>query len=512
MVIDNGVGMTAEEAFENFVSDSPVPKKNRRGVGLHTSFAVADEVTIVSESAVYTTQPAIVCTIRKDRREVRKQEPNTSTPSYGTTVAVRLRDGYINQFTSPMIQDLLNKHFPFMEYSLSVRRSNVNCFRPNLLSPNDWEFIEVFQYIGKPLWGEWTADDVDTEFRQCFRALWGKLPADQTVLTFKAEGRLKLQGAIANGTGEFKAKFFAGRRFICEFPEFTPNMPSFNVVIMSSDCDCSNSTRTGVEDPYDQCEIFFAVCEAVILWLKNAMAQKIPYLDTMYKEQGDRIRAFVDDYACMRRGQVACLQKASGRTFNFYLGYHQRNFLEPGAIQGYFDAVVYPSTYAFTQSQLSTQPTMCQATSLQDYVSRMKPGQMYIYFVCMSHDDFVKDVCGETLGYEVINVSTPIVYYRVGYKGYAFKSAEKDILLARQAKRACGKEVKQNVGLKTPVRIIAQPGNIMMVPIATRGNNRVITAGQIKPKPRGDLPNKLSTAMASLKVDDLVGPDMETVD
>lgn len=443
-IIDSGVGMTQNELINNLgtiaksgtadflskmqdVEKSGAQEMNdmigQFGVGFYSAFLVADKVTVASkhndDKQYYWESDASSFSVAED--------PRGDTLKRGTHITLHMKEEAADYLQPDTIRQLVKKYSQFINFPIYMWASHTETVEePVEEEPSkkvdededaqvedaaedqpktkkvektvwDWELMND----NKPIWTRKPTEVKDDEYTQFYKSLTKDSSAPLSRAHFVAEGEVTFRALLfvprvqpadsfnRYGTKTDNIKLYVRRVFITdEFNELMPNYLAFIQGIVDSDDLPLNVSRETLQQ------------HKLIKIIKKKLVRKA--LDMLKKIPDDEYIHFWKEYSTNIK--LGVMEDPSNRSrLAKLLKFHS------------------------SQSK--------EMTFLQDYVSRMKPGQEHIYYIAgSSRQEVEKSPFAERLvrqGYEVLYLTEAVDEYCLSslpeYDGKKFQNIAKEI-------------------------------------------------------------------------------------
>jgi molecular chaperone HtpG len=425
----NNLGVIAKSGTKEFIeklnnnSEEAMSLIGQFGCGAYSAFLVADTVTVITkhnddDQYIWESQAGGTFTISKD--EINKPLGR------GTAVVLHLKNDQTEYLEETRIKEVVKKHSEFISYpiKLEVERevpeeseednkdeeegdveeidekdeTDANKPLPKTVKKIEWETINV----QKPIWMRKPDTVSNEEYVNFYKAISMDWEDHQSVKHFSVEGQLEFRAILflpkrapfdmfENQKKQKSIKLYVRRVFIsddCE--ELMPEYLNFVKGIVDSDDLPLNISREMLQQ------------NKILKVIKKNLVKKALEMFTDLTENKDDYNKFWENF---------------GK--NIRWGIHEDSSNKSKLLE----LLRYYSTNSPTE-----------LTSLKDYVTRMKEGQKYIYYITgedqktLENSPFIEGL--KKRKYEVLFMTDAIDEYTMQglkeYDGKEFKCASKD--------------------------------------------------------------------------------------
>lgn len=360
-VIDNGIGMTRQEVMDNL---GTIAKSGTReflekltgeqskdakligqfGVGFYSSFIVADNVRVVTRHAGYPKNEGVMWQSKGDGSY---NIETIDVAEHGTRVSLHLREEDVEFLEEYRLQNIINKYSDHIAFPVEMKKEKTT-------KEGEEEKKEtVFEQVNKAtaLWTRPRAELTDEEYHEFYKHVSHDFNPPLVWSHNRVEGKqeyttllyipAKAPFDLWNREQHYGLKLYVQRVFIMDdVKQFLPFYLRFVRGIIDSNDLPLNISREILQS------------NKVVESIKAALTKRIlSMLESLVKESPEKYNEFWDQF-----GEV--LKEG------------------PGEDYANKDRIAKLLRFATTHNDSPT-----QRTSLDEYISRMKPDQTKIYYV-----------------------------------------------------------------------------------------------------------------------------------
>ena len=345
IVADNGIGMTKDEAIKNlgtiaksgteeFIKNLPKDRKEvesligRFGVGFYSVFMVADEVEIITKSAIPGNKPVKWISDGKNSYEVYEIDEDQNI-TRGTKIHIYLKDD-AKEYTEPSkLKEIINTHSSFISFPIFVEGERVNTLAAIWREPKNTLRKEQYEDFYKFLTHDYQ-EPLD------YIHISIDAPIQYKALLFIPKSAYDFYGILKEDYG---LDLYSNRVLIKhKFKDLLPEYLGFLQGVVDSEDLPLNVSRESIQE------------NAILRKISsNLVSQVFSHLQKLATERPDDYKLFWKEHA---------------KVFK----------------HGYSDFSNKDKFIELIRFNSSTCQNQDEIISLNDYVSRMKPEQEEIYY------------------------------------------------------------------------------------------------------------------------------------
>jgi len=373
-IIDTGIGMSPEEvtefigtiaksgtkAFTQLNQDMKSKPEliGQFGVGFYSAFMVADRVTLHTQKAGTT-----VGTIWESTGDgTYTLETAPRTEGHGTTITLHLKakqttsqetddDSTWQNFTDAwLLKSLVKKYSDFVRWPIKMTKE--------VKTDTETKIEDEVLNSQKALWLKSTSEISADEYKEFYKHLTHDYQEPSSWIHYKAEGNVEFSTLVYIP----KVKPF---NYYMKDHEFGLNLYIKRVFIMENCKDLLPPYLRFVKGLVDSSDLSLNVSRELL--------QQDRFINQIRKNVVSKLLGHFKDMLTKNREQYLDLWKEFGPTIKEGIP------TDPGQIDKLKDIVLFQSTY------------QDQFTSLDEYVSRMKPDQKDIYFMTGEKIELLKN-------------------------------------------------------------------------------------------------------------------------